>query len=220
MPNHTTMLDMQLVEALLIATDVPLTAERLNESTDEGHRIDLDATVEALNERYQANQHAFHIMKVGKGYQIVTNNTYEIVVRNYINRNVRTRLTYAALETLAVIAYKQPISKPEIERVRGVNCSGVLSTLLERELITVSGRSEAPGRPLLYSTTDEFLRYFGLASPSDLPRTRELDELFRSQENEPQSLEETKTQDPDPADAEMKDKEQDLTQEKNNAPEA
>lgn len=186
--NKTTLLDMQLVEALLIATDVPLTPERLNESIDEGHRINLDATVEDLNERYSAEQHAFHIMKVGKGYQIVTSNKFETVIRNYINRNVRARLTYAALETLAVVAYKQPISKPEIERVRGVNCAGVISTLLERELVTVSGRSEAPGRPLLYSTTDEFLRYFGLASPADLPRSRELDELFRIQENEPQAI--------------------------------
>lgn len=189
MPNNITLLDMQLVEALLIATDVPLTHERLDESIDDGHRIDLDATVEALNQRYSVEQHAFHIMKVGQGYQIVTINKFETVIRNYINKNVRARLTYAALETVAVIAYKQPISKPEIERVRGVNCAGVLSTLLERELITVSGRSDSPGRPLLYSTTDEFLRYFGLASPADLPRTRELDELFRNKENEPQAIE-------------------------------
>lgn len=189
MSNSSTLLDMQLVEALLIATDVPLTPERLKECLDDGHRIDLAETVEALNERYKANQNAFYINPVGKGYQIVTLNRYENVIRNYINRNVRARLTYAALETLAVIAYKQPISKPEIERVRGVNCSAVINTLLERELVTVSGRSDAPGRPLLYSTTDEFLRYFGLASPADLPRTRELDELF-AHEEQPQLVEE------------------------------
>ena len=190
MSNTISLLDMQLVEALLIASDVPLTPDRLKECIDDGHKIDLAETVEALNERYKANQNAFYIMPVGKGFQIVTVNKYENVVRNYINRNVRARLTYAALETLAVIAYKQPISKPEIERVRGVNCSAVITTLLERELITVSGRSDAPGRPLLYVTTEEFLRYFGLASPSDLPRTRELDELFSSGEHQPQSLEE------------------------------
>ncbi len=190
MNKNTTLIDLQLVEALLIASDVPLTPERLKECIDDGHKVDLAATVEELNERYKANQHAFYIMPVGKGFQIVTINQYENVVRNYINRNVRARLTYAALETLAVIAYKQPISKPEIERVRGVNCSAVLSTLLERELITVSGRSDAPGRPLLYATTEEFLRYFGLATPADLPRTRELDELFSHGENQPQSLEE------------------------------
>ncbi len=186
---------MQLVEALLIASDVPLTPERLKECIDDGHKIDLAATVKELNERYKADQHAFYIMSVGKGFQIVTINQYEHVVRNYINRNVRARLTYAALETLAVIAYKQPISKPEIERVRGVNCSAVLSTLLERELITVSGRSDAAGRPLLYVTTEEFLRYFGLATAADLPRTRELDELFSHGENQPQSLEEVREQD-------------------------
>jgi len=188
--NNISIIDMQLVEALLIASDVPLTPERLKECIDDGHRVDLAETVEELNERYKANQHAFYIMPVGKGFQIVTVNKYENVVRNYINRNVRARLTYAALETLAVIAYKQPISKPEIERVRGVNCSAVLSTLLERELITVSGRSDAPGRPLLYVTTEEFLRYFGLATPADLPRTRELDELFSHGESQPQTLEE------------------------------
>jgi segregation and condensation protein B len=191
--NKTTLLDMQLVEALLIASDVPLTPERLKECIDEGHKIDLNTVVEELNERYKAEQHAFYIMPVGKGYQIVTINQFENVVRNYINRNVRARLTYAALETLAVIAYKQPISKPEIERVRGVNCSAVLTTLLERDLITVSGRSDAPGRPLLYVTTEEFLRYFGLASPSDLPRARELDELF-SHGEQPQMLEELRAE--------------------------
>ncbi|MCD6446983.1 MAG: SMC-Scp complex subunit ScpB [Candidatus Marinimicrobia bacterium] len=188
--NNISIIDMQLVEALLIASDVPLTPERLKECIDDGHRVDLAETIEELNERYKANQHAFYIMPVGKGFQIVTVNKYENVVRNYINRNVRARLTYAALETLAVIAYKQPISKPEIERVRGVNCAAVLSTLLERELITVSGRSDAPGRPLLYVTTEEFLRYFGLATPADLPRTRELDELFSHGESQPQTLEE------------------------------
>ncbi len=188
--NNISIIDMQLVEALLIASDVPLTPERLKECIDDGHRVDLAEAVEELNERYKANQHAFYIMPVGKGFQIVTVNKYENVVRNYINRNVRARLTYAALETLAVIAYKQPISKPEIERVRGVNCAAVLSTLLERELITVSGRSDAPGRPLLYVTTEEFLRYFGLATPADLPRTRELDELFSHGESQPQTLEE------------------------------
>jgi len=190
--NNISIIDMQLVEALLIASDVPLTSERLKECIDDGHRVNLAETVEELNERYKTNQHAFYIMPVGKGYQIVTVNKYENVVRNYINRNVRARLTYAALETLAVVAYKQPISKPEIERVRGVNCSAVLSTLLERELITVSGRSDAPGRPLLYATTEEFLRYFGLATPADLPRTRELDELFSRGEKQPQTLEEVK----------------------------
>jgi segregation and condensation protein B len=179
---------MQIVEALLIASDVPLTPERLKESLDEGHRIDLDNAVKALNARYADKKHAFHIMAVGKGYQIVTDNKFEYIVRNYINRNVRARLTYAALETLAVIAYKQPISKPEIERIRGVNCSAVLTTLLERELITVSGRAEAAGRPLLYVTTEEFLRYFGLSSPADLPRTRELNELFQAEGNVPQSI--------------------------------
>jgi segregation and condensation protein B len=200
--KNTTLLDMQLVEALLIASDVPLTPERLKECIDDGHKIDLDATVEELNERYKANQHGFYIMKVGKGFQIVTLNKFETVIRNYINRNVRARLTYAALETLAVVAYKQPISKPEIERVRGVNCSAVITTLLERELITVSGRSDAPGRPLLYVTTEEFLRYFGLATPADLPRTRELDELFAHGE-QPQTLEELRhnkdqVENPDP----------------------
>ncbi len=179
---------MQIVEALLIASDVPLTPERLKESLDEGHRIDLPKVVEALNGHYAEAKHAFRITEVGKGFQIVTNRKFENIVRNFINRNVRARLTYASLETLAVIAYKQPISKPEIERIRGVNCSAVINTLLERELVTVSGRADAAGRPLLYVTTEEFLRYFGLRSPADLPRTRELNELFQAEENRPQEV--------------------------------
>jgi len=175
-------IDTGIVEAMLMVSDTPLTQKKLQACLDEGHRINIDKTVEHLNDEYKNRNRSFYITKVSDGYQIVTHKKYETLIRRLIHKSMRSRLTYAALETLSVIAYKQPISKPEIERIRGVNCSAVLNTLIERELITVRGRADAPGRPLLYATTEEFLRYFGLNSPDDLPRSRELNELFQSKE--------------------------------------
>lgn len=181
-------IDAGIVEALLISSDSPLTQQKLKSCLEEGHHINLDRAVETLNKEYEAENRSFYILKIANGYQIVTHKKYETVIRRHIHRSMRTRLTYAALETVAVIAYKQPISKPEIERVRGVNCSGVINTLIERQLVTIQGRADAPGRPLLYGTTEDFLRYFGLNSPGDLPRARELNELFSSKEKKAQEV--------------------------------
>lgn len=194
-------IDAGIVEALLISSDTPLTRQKLKSCLEEGHNINLEKAVETLNREYEEQNRSFYIMKISNGYQIVTRKKYETVIRRHIHRSMCTRLTYAALETLAVVAYKQPISKPEIERIRGVNCSAVINTLIERQLITISGRADAPGRPLLYVTTEEFLRYFGLNSPEDLPRSRELNELFAAKEKKPQDMSESAA--PEPAGEEL-----------------
>ncbi len=175
-----TELNARIVEALLIAAETPVTQTRLNECLDEGHRIDLKETVGYLNNLYEDHGHSFLIKGVAGGYQLVTKKDFEGYIRRYLNRSGRIRLSYAALETLAIIAYKQPVSRPDIDAIRGVNSEGVISTLLERDLITVQGRSDAPGRPLLYGVTQEFLRYFGLNSTSDLPRLKELKEILHA----------------------------------------
>ncbi|MDD3807546.1 MAG: SMC-Scp complex subunit ScpB [Candidatus Marinimicrobia bacterium] len=172
--------DARIVEALLIASDAPITQTRLNECLDEGQQINLEDAVAYLNEEYEKGGHSFFVKKVAGGYQLVTKKDFEGIIRRYINRSGRIRLSYAALETLAIIAYKQPVSRPDIEAIRGVNSEGVISTLLERDLITVQGRSNSPGRPLLYGVTQEFLCYFGLNSISDLPQLKELKEILHA----------------------------------------
>jgi segregation and condensation protein B len=175
-----TELNARIVEALLIASETPVTQSRLNECLDAGHQIDLKETVDYLNNAYDDHGHSFMIKGVAGGYQLVTKKDFEGYIRRYLNRSGRIRLSYAALETVAIIAYKQPVSRPDIEAIRGVNSEGVISTLLERDLITVQGRSDAPGRPLLYGVTQEFLRYFGLNATSDLPRLKELKEILHA----------------------------------------
>ncbi len=173
-------LNASIVEALLIASETPVTQSRLDDCLDDGHKVDLKETVDYLNDLYEDHGHSFLIKRVAGGYQLVTKKDYEGYIRRYLNRSGRIRLSYAALETLAIIAYKQPVSRPDIDSIRGVNSEGVISTLLERDLITVQGRSESPGRPLLFGVTQEFLRYFGLNSTSDLPRLKELKEILHA----------------------------------------
>ncbi|MEA1987105.1 MAG: SMC-Scp complex subunit ScpB [Candidatus Marinimicrobia bacterium] len=180
----------KIVEAILIASDEALTQPKLNKVLDDGHKIDLKEIVEYLNEFYKKTNRSFFIMKVAGGFILATNKEYEKIIRKYIDKSGRIRLSYAALETLAIISYRQPITSPEIERIRGVNSSGVTGTLMERNLVTVKGRADSPGRPLLYVTTEDFLRYFGLNSSSDLPRLKELDEIIHSNDNRSQKQDE------------------------------
>jgi len=167
----------RIVEALLIASDIPLTQQRLNDSVEEGLEIDLQACVEHLNIIYRDTRRSFFIDQIGGGYIIMTHRDFEQNIRRFINRSGRIRLSSAALETLAIIAYRQPVSRSDIESIRGVNSDAVLATLLERNLIVVKGRADQPGRPLLYGSSDDFLKYFGLNSPADLPRLKELEKL-------------------------------------------
>ncbi len=190
-------LNARIVEALLVASEEPVTQSRLNECLDQGHHVDLKETVDYLNDQYENAGNSFFIKGVAGGYQLVTRKDFEGYIRRYLNRSGRIRLSYAALETLAIIAYKQPVSRPEIDSVRGVNSEGVISTLLERDLITVQGRSETPGRPLLYGITQEFLRYFGLNSTSDLPRLKELEEILKNHTADYAYTESQKTEPPD-----------------------
>ncbi len=163
----------KVVEALLFAADQPVPISRLRELTgaEEG---DLRATIDRLNQVYADTGRAFRITRVAHGYQLYTLPDYADWIRKLYQHNRIQRLSPAALEVLAIIAYKQPITKPEIEKMRGVDCSAPLLTLLERGLIVTAGRAHRPGNPFLYRTTREFLRYFGLESLDELPRLEEL----------------------------------------------
>jgi segregation and condensation protein B len=145
--------------------------------------------IEILNEEYHKEGRCFHIIEVAGGYQFATRPQYATWIRKLYRGRRLPRLSPAALETLAIIAFKGPIIRAEIEAVRGVNVEGVLKTLLERNLITVVGREEAPGRPLLYGTTQDFLVYFGLNSLADLPKPRELEELLDREQDSTETQE-------------------------------
>jgi len=175
---------MRITEALLIATPEPLTEARFLQCLDDGSRseISLAALIEALNLEYKSSQRAFKIFNVANGYQLVTLSEYETYVKRLYTKSSRLRLSQAALETLAIITYRQPISRIDIEAIRGVSSDSPLRTLLERRLIEIRGRDDGPGRALLYRTTTDFLQYFGLNTLQDLPKLREAQELIQDED--------------------------------------
>ena len=169
----------KIIEALLFAARDPLTQAQVN-NVFEPDTPNLNEMVEKLNKQYLKNGNAFLIHKVAGGFQIVSKKEYEHFIRKLYRKSSRLRLSIAAMDSLAIIAYKQPISRYEVEAIRGVDSSGVLKTLLSHELIKIKGRDIGPGRPLLYKTTPKFLEYFGLNRISDMPKLREISELIDS----------------------------------------
>lgn len=159
-----------VVEALLFASDAPLEAERIREVLDLADAGEARALVEALRARYAAADSALAIVEVAGGYRMVTRAEIAPWLMKLARSRTRARLSRPALETLAIVAYRQQASRPEIDAIRGVSSEGVLDNLLERRLIRVAGRKDAPGRPFVYETTREFLVAFGLRDLGDLPR--------------------------------------------------
>lgn len=159
-----------VVEALLFASDVPLEAERIREVLDLENVAAARGLVEELMAHYESQARGLAIVEVGGGYRMVTRPELAPWLVRLARARTRVRLSRPALETLAIIAYKQPVSRPELDAVRGVNSDAVLDNLLERRLIRIGGRKEAPGRPFLYETTREFMVAFGLRDLSDLPK--------------------------------------------------
>jgi len=168
----------KVVEALIFASDGPIALTTIAKILENTNGVDLQQVVQDLNDDYTHSGHSLQIVEVAGGVQITTQPQYASWVKKLYQGRTSQRLSHAALEALAIIAFKQPISKVEISAIRGVNSDGVVKNLLERRLITISGRGEGVGRPLLYSTTPQFLQYFGINEISDLPRPREIQELF------------------------------------------
>lgn len=159
-----------VVEALLFASDSPLEPERIREVLDLADAEEARALVESLRARYEEEARPLAIVDVAGGYRLVTRPELAPWLMRLARSRTRQRLSRAALETLAIVAYRQPVSRPEVDAIRGVNSEGVLDSLLERRLIRIAGRKDAPGRPFLYETTREFLVAFGLRDLDDLPR--------------------------------------------------
>ena len=178
-----------VIEALIFSSDDSLSADDIivsikgidGEDT-EITKEEIDSAVDQLNNKYSEKNIAFKIKRIANGYIFATTEEFAKYVGFLSSERAKRRLSQAALETLSIIAYKQPVTKPEIEMIRGVNSDYMLNTLLEKNLITIKGRAETVGRPLLYATTDEFLKYFGLNSISDLPRPRELEEIMQDED--------------------------------------
>lgn len=192
----------QIVEAVLFASDAPLTADeiaRADESLDEDR---VEQAIRFLRDEYEDAERSFQIAEVAEGYQILTRSEFAPYLERFDNVPRPSRLSGPALETLAIIAYRQPMGRIEIEFIRGVGSAGVLKTLLDRELVDVVGRAEAMGRPVLYGTTQKFLEHFGFKSLEDLPRPEELPVILRERiplgpEEEPSAEEQA------PADSEQ-----------------
>jgi len=169
------------IEAILFSSDHPVPVADLVNSLNRALELELDAHVvinhlETLLQKYEEDFFPFKIVHTGGGYRFLTKEPYHASVSSFLNIKSKRRLSTAAMETLAIIAYRQPISKSEIENIRGVNCDYSIQKLLERELIEITGRSDSPGKPLLYSTSGGFMDYFGINSVDELPKLREFEE--------------------------------------------
>ena len=178
-----------IIEALIFSSDEPIPATDLVKSIKGIDGEDTQVTneevekcVDEINSSYEKNNISFRILKIAEGYLFATRPEYAKYVGYLSSEKSKRRLSQAALETLAIIAYKQPITKPELESIRGVNSDYILGTLLEKNLIAIKGRAETIGRPLLYTTTNEFLKFFALNKLSDLPKPREIEEIMQDED--------------------------------------
>ncbi len=163
-----------VVEALLFATDSPLAAARIAQLVGVGDARDVKKHIEALNERYEAEGNAFRIEEIAKGFQMLTLPAYNGWVSKLLKVRDESKLSPAAMETLAIVAYKQPVLRADVEAIRGVACGEMLNKLREMNLIKIVGRAEEPGRPMLYGTARHFLKVFGLGELTDLPAVESL----------------------------------------------
>ncbi|MCP4622034.1 MAG: SMC-Scp complex subunit ScpB [bacterium] len=181
-----------IIESLLFVAEEPLTVDKIKRITEQAEPNEIKDALAALSAEYDARPGGFYLDEVAGGFQIRTRPEYNGWIRKLIQPRP-LRLSKAALETLVIIAYKQPIIRSDVEHLRGVDCGGVLRVLLERKLIRVLGRREIAGRPLIYATTKRFLEVFDLKNLKDLPTPKEIEELGASltESNEPIALEST-----------------------------
>lgn len=168
----------QIVESLILASDVPISDTKIASIVDELTPKVIKDIIEELNTDYSKQKRSFFITRVAGGFQFNTRKEFAPWLKQLFKGRMRPRLSQAGLESLAIIAFRQPISRVEIDAIRGVNSGGVLKNLLERNLISIAGRADTPGKPLLYGTTREFLRYLGINDISDLPKPREIEEIM------------------------------------------
>ena len=165
------------VEGLLFASERPLTADEMRQAFEENlAEADIRAAIESLKNEYESQNRGFRIFEIAGGYQLVTDSSLESHLKKFYQSRLKKRLSQATLETLSVIAYRQPVTRADIEFIRGVAVDGALKTLLEKGIVKIAGRKEVPGRPMLYATTPQFLEHFGINTLQDLPPLNEYTE--------------------------------------------
>ena len=176
-----------IIEAVIFAADGPVSVDQLMQLIE---TLDGDAIAQLIHElqrEYEESRRSFQITEIANGFQLRTRHEYAPWIKKFYTTEISSRLSVSALEALAIIAYKQPATRAEVEDVRGVNSDSVIRTLLERNLIRVLGRKQAPGMPMLYGTTTEFLMHFGLRDLSELPSVEEIETMLGTPEEEMRS---------------------------------
>ncbi len=169
------------IESLIFTADEPIRLDEIRKTLEEsfGNSFpdeELLSAIHQLKERYEEDNFSFEIAEINEGYCFLTKPAFHNTVGVYLKQTTKKRLSRTALETLSIIAYKQPMTKSDVEKIRGVNCDYAMQKLLEKELVTIIGRSDGPGRPLLYGTAEKFMDYFGLKSLKDLPQPKDFKE--------------------------------------------
>ncbi len=169
----------QNVEALIFCSEQSISIDEISASLKitfgwELSDEEITASIEEIKLKYQSEEFAFGLVEIADGYQFLTKKDFHATVSALIQHKAKKKLSTSAMETLAIIAYKQPITKAEVEHIRGVNCDYAVQKLLEKELIEINGKSDAPGKPLVYGTSKSFMDYFGIKSVKDLPQLKDL----------------------------------------------
>ena len=167
------------IEALVFVAENALSFKEIKNCLDEQFATKfkkevIEKAIAELIEKYQSEDFAVEMVEISNGYRFMTKGAYYPTVATFLKQSTKKKLSKAALETLSIIAYKQPVEKSELEKIRGVSCDYSIQKLLEKELVEITGRSEGPGRPLIYSTSEKFMDHFGLKSINDLPKTRDI----------------------------------------------
>ncbi len=168
----------QHIEALIFASPQPIGLDEIRSVLEEmfGRPFATDglrAAIGQLRRRYDHADHSFELVEIAGGYQFMSKAAYHQTIGTHLRQQSTKKLSRSALETLSIVAYRQPVTRSELERIRGVSCDYALQKLLEKELVSITGRAESVGKPLLYGVTDKFMDYFGLRALTDLPQPRE-----------------------------------------------
>lgn len=175
----------QHIESLIFTAQQPISLAEIKTCLDaafesEFAEADLIAAIETIKKRFTDDAFAFEILEIAGGYQFLTKGAYHETVGTFLRQSTKKRLSRSAIETLSITAYKQPVTKSELEKIRGVSCDYAIQKLLEKELVVILGRSDGPGKPLLYGTSEKFMDYFGINSLGDLPKPKDFKETENS----------------------------------------
>ena len=204
------------IESLIFCSSSPISLDEIQDCLNELFETDIaveeiKAIVESLSEKYEAEQYSFSIASVAGGYEFLTKPAHQASISILLKQKSKRRLSTSALETLAIIAYKQPLTRQELDDIRGVDSSGVIKTLLDKKVIAPAGRKKVAGRPIMYRTTQKFLEYFGLKDLSDLPTLEDLKEELEGDDPPLQAQIEFASREARSSESEVVDDEEDIS---------